>query len=68
MATDLRRELARLPGPVRVATYLLTESRFVTTLRAAAAGIAQVAEPLGVHPALVRLVWQRYDEAIDPTG
>jgi sirohydrochlorin ferrochelatase len=68
LAEDVRAALARLPAPVRVATYLLTEGQFVTSLRAAAQGIATVGDPLGVHPALVRLVWQRYDEAVKLTG
>ena len=68
LGEDVRGALEQLPAPVRVATYLLTEGQFVTSLRAAAEGIATVAEPLGVHPALVQLVWQRYDEAGKPTG
>jgi sirohydrochlorin ferrochelatase len=68
LGDDVRAALQRLPRPIRVATYLLAEGQFVTSLRAAAEGIATVAEPLGVHPALVELVWQRYDEAINPTG
>ena len=52
-------------APVRVATYLLAEGQFVDTLRAAADGLGEVAEPLGVHPALVALAWLRYDEARD---
>jgi sirohydrochlorin ferrochelatase len=63
LGEDVRAALEELPAPVRVATYLLTEGQFVTTLRTAAEGLAAVAEPLGVHPALVRLVWQRYAEA-----
>lgn len=65
MADDLRTGLAAQPGPVEVATYLLAEGQFVTTLRAAADGIATVAEPIGVHPALVELVWARYDAGLD---
>ena len=68
LGEDVRGALEQLPAPVRLATYLLTEGQFVTSLRAAAEGIATVAEPLGVHPALVQLVWQRYDEAGKPTG
>jgi sirohydrochlorin ferrochelatase len=62
MADDLRTSFRAAPGPVEVATCLLTEGRFVTELEAAAAGLGRVAAPLGVHPSLVRLVWQRYDE------
>jgi sirohydrochlorin ferrochelatase len=67
LAADVRGVLGQLPPPVRVATYLLAEGQFVTSLRTAAEGIATVGEPLGVHPALVRLVWQRYDEAAEAT-
>jgi sirohydrochlorin ferrochelatase len=67
LAADVRGVLEQLPPPVRVATYLLAEGQFVTSLRTAAEGIATVGEPLGVHPALVRLVWQRYDEAAEAT-
>jgi sirohydrochlorin ferrochelatase len=63
MADDLRAALGALPGPVQVATYLLAEGQFVTTLRQAAEGLATVAAPIGVHPALVDLVWARYDAA-----
>jgi sirohydrochlorin ferrochelatase len=64
-ADDLRPRLSELPPPRRVATYLLAEGRFVDLLRDAAADVAAVAAPLGAHPALVRLVWARYDEAVD---
>ena len=63
MADDLRSAFRPL-APVRVATYLLAEGRFVDTLRATADGLGSVAPPLGVHPALVRLVWERYDERL----
>jgi sirohydrochlorin ferrochelatase len=62
MADDLRARFREIV-PVRVATYLLAEGQFVDTLQEAAAGLGVVADPLGVHPALVRLVWTRYDEA-----
>jgi sirohydrochlorin ferrochelatase len=65
MASDLRRGLTAQRPPVEVATYLLAEGQFVSTLRDAADGIATVAEPIGVHPALVALVWARYDAAVD---
>jgi sirohydrochlorin ferrochelatase len=67
MADELRARLGELPPPRRVATYLLAEGRFVDLLCGAASGIAAVAAPLGAHPALVRLVWTRYDEAVDGT-
>ncbi|MGI8760161.1 MAG: sirohydrochlorin chelatase [Jatrophihabitantaceae bacterium] len=63
LGTDVRAELAPLPGPVEVATYLLAAGRFTDSLRAAASGLAVVSEPIGAHPALVRLVLERYDEA-----
>jgi sirohydrochlorin ferrochelatase len=50
--------------PAQVATYLLAEGEFHTRLRAAAAGLATVAAPLGTHPALVRLVLARYRSAL----
>ncbi len=61
MADDLRAEFGRR-APVRVATYLLAEGQFVDTLRAAAEELGSVAPPIGVHPALIELVWQRYNE------
>jgi len=60
---DVRTALACAGAPVEVATYLLADGRFVDDLRAAAAGLATVADPIGVHPALVALVLARYDEA-----
>jgi sirohydrochlorin ferrochelatase len=64
MGDDLRDAFAQAGPPVRVATYLLAEGQFVTTLRAAADGLGVVAAPIGVHPALVELVWARYDAAL----
>ena len=64
MADDLPAELAALPHPLQVVTYLLAEGQFVSTLRTAAGPTARVGDPLGVHPALVELVWTRYDEAL----
>jgi sirohydrochlorin ferrochelatase len=55
--------LTELAAPVEVATYLLAEGQFVDNLRAAASGVATVADPIGAHPALVSLVLARYDEA-----
>jgi sirohydrochlorin ferrochelatase len=65
---DLTRAVRGLPRPAEVATYLLADGQFVSTVRAAAAGSAAVAEPIGVHPALVELVWLRYDEAVGALG
>jgi sirohydrochlorin ferrochelatase len=66
MADDLPQLFASLPGPARVATYLLAEGRFAETLLRAAAdagGDIRVAAPIGVHPALVELVLARYEQA-----
>jgi sirohydrochlorin ferrochelatase len=49
-------------GTVAVATYLLAEGFFADQVRAAAPGLS-VAAPIGAHPAVVELVWRRYDEA-----
>jgi len=72
LAGDVAATLRALPQPLAVASYLLAEGRFLDVLRAAAEGVAPVADPIGVHPALVRLVWRRYDEAVaagtDGTG
>lgn len=47
---------------VSVATYLLAPGRFAAEVRAC--GADAVAEPLGAHPALARLVLDRYDAAV----
>ena len=62
LAEDLSAVLGAYPQPVEVATYLLAEGQFVDTIRAAA-GDGVVADPLGVHPAVVELILSRYDEA-----
>jgi sirohydrochlorin ferrochelatase len=46
-----------------VVSYLLAEGRFLDTLRAVA-GRTPVTAPLGAHPAVVELVWLRYDDAV----
>jgi sirohydrochlorin ferrochelatase len=56
-------QLRRMPAPVQVATYLLAEGEFVAAVHRAVDGVGFAAEPIGVHPALVRLVWARYDAA-----
>lgn len=58
----------RLPAPVAVATYLLAEGGFLDVLRDHVGAGGVVADPLGTHPALVELVWSRYDEATCPSG
>jgi sirohydrochlorin ferrochelatase len=64
LGSDVRAALAGAAAPVEVATYLLAEGQFVDNLRAAASGVATVADPIGVHPALVALVLARYDETV----
>ena len=62
--TTCRAALAAARAPVHVATYLLAEGQFAATLRRRRRRRRRaVAAPLGVHPALVELVWRRYDEA-----
>ena len=67
LAEPLTDRFAALAGPdrdrLRVATYLLTEGRFVDAVADAAAGFGQISAALGVHPALVSLVWLRYGDA-----
>jgi sirohydrochlorin ferrochelatase len=63
LGDDLAAGVAALPGPTDVAVYLLAEGGFLDGLRAAMDGRGLVAEPIGVHPAVVSLVWARYDEA-----
>ncbi len=68
LSEPLAERFAEMAGtghtPVQVATYLLTEGQFADTIAAAARGLADVAPPLGVHPALVSLVWLRYGDAV----
>jgi sirohydrochlorin ferrochelatase len=65
MGDDLPRLFA---GGIRVATYLLAEGRFTDTLVTAATAASaagsdvRVAEPIGVHPALIELVLKRYEQ------
>ncbi|PZS25725.1 MAG: hypothetical protein DLM58_21755 [Pseudonocardiales bacterium] len=69
MADDLAAALGAVEPPVEVATYLLTEGKFIDNLRASAQIVgATVSDPLGVHPALVALVLARYDEALVADG
>ena len=49
-------------GPVIVANYLLSPGQFGD--KVAGCGADLVAAPLGAHPALARLVLERYDEAV----
>jgi sirohydrochlorin ferrochelatase len=59
--TEVADTISGLPQPVDVAVYLLAEGGFLDLVRAAEPAV--VAEPIGVHPALVDLVWARYDAA-----
>ena len=53
--------LAEHTGPVAVAPYLLAPGYFASVVGRSAA--TWVAKPLGVHPAVVDLVLERYDAA-----
>jgi sirohydrochlorin ferrochelatase len=73
LAEDLASVLAAQQAPVRVATYLLSAGRFYDQLRdaanaSAARGATTVSAPIGGHPALVELVWARYDQTEDENG
>jgi len=63
---DLARAIAD-QTPAAVSTYLLAPGLFLHQLAAAAGGV-RIAPPIGVHPALVELVWRRYDEALASAG
>ena len=55
-----------LPPGVGVASYLLARGYFSDRLRALARttlGLDRVAEPIGAHPAVAEVVWDRYDSA-----
>ena len=64
MADDLPAFFANRARPLAVSTYLLAEGQFVSTLRDAAGPRTTVGDPIGAHPALVELIWTRYDEAL----
>lgn len=59
------RLLVRSARPVAVASYLLAPGRFADRLAGAAA--SWVAAPLGPHPAVARLIAERYHAAIAVT-
>lgn len=65
LSGEVAAPLAAFAGPLEVAVYLLAEGGFLSSLRDAVDGRGVVAEPLGVHPALVSLVWSRYDAALE---
>ena len=66
-STSLGGEVAIEPG-TDLAVYLLAEGLFYDKAVQLADGV--VTRPLGAHPAVVELVWRRYDEALgrDPAG
>jgi len=56
-----------LPAGVAVASYLLAPGYFSDRLRTlvrAEWGLDRVAEPIGAHPAVAEVVWDRYDQAL----
>ena len=63
MADDLDAVLAAL-RPVRVVPYLLSEGLFTDRIAQAAGPDTTVAAPLGSHPAVLALIWRRYDDAV----
>jgi sirohydrochlorin ferrochelatase len=65
---SLEDAVAGLPGKLAVATYLLAEGGFLDALRKAVGERGVVADPIGVDPTLVALVWSRYDQAAPATG
>jgi sirohydrochlorin ferrochelatase len=66
LSGELATAVEALPAPIEAAVYLLAEGGFLSSLRSAVAGRGVVAEPIGVHRALVSLVWSRYDAAARP--
>ena len=64
LSGDVGSVVAGLPGPVSVATYLLAEGGFLSSLHTAVAGRGVVAAPIGVHESLVSLIWTRYEAAV----
>jgi sirohydrochlorin ferrochelatase len=64
LSADMSAACALLPPPVAVAVYLLAEGGFLSSLRDAVGGRGVVADPIGVHPAVVSLVWARYDASL----
>jgi sirohydrochlorin ferrochelatase len=63
LSGDMAAAITALPDPIDVAVYLLAEGGFLSSLRRAMVGRGVVADPIGVHPSLVSLVWSRYDAA-----
>ena len=67
-AAGLPAAVAALDPPVAAAVYLLAPGGFLDTLRDTVGARGVVADPIGAHPALVRLVWARYDEVTGSDG
>jgi sirohydrochlorin ferrochelatase len=63
LGSELGAVLDAVPGSLDVATYLLAEGGFLDDLRELVGSRGVVADPIGGHPALIELIWQRYDEA-----
>jgi sirohydrochlorin ferrochelatase len=61
---DVGAVVGALDPPVSVATYLLAEGGFLSSLHSAVAGRGVVAAPIGVHRSLVSLIWTRYEAAV----
>jgi sirohydrochlorin ferrochelatase len=59
-----------LPPGVGVANYLLAPGYFSDRLRTFGSelGLDRVAEPIGAHPAVAEVVWDRYDQAARTLG
>jgi hypothetical protein len=64
LTSNLRAAVDSLPGPLAVAVYLLAEGTFLGALGEAVGDRGVVAAPLGVHPLLIELVLNRFDEAV----
>ena len=64
LSSDMVSAVAELPTPVAVAVYLLAEGTFLSGLVEAVSDRGVVAAPLGVHPLLVQLILDRYDETV----
>jgi sirohydrochlorin ferrochelatase len=62
LSRSTREDISAAARPCAVAAYLLAEGEFLTGLNSLRADGIPVSEPIGVHRALVDLVWQRYDE------
>ena len=55
--------MTRLAQRLGLSGYEELRGSYAAAIRQSAADISTVAEPIGVHPALVQLVLERYDEA-----